>query len=209
MTAPTRGLSTIRETEDAEEVDQDFNQSGSSPSHPLNDLGEDAELFVKSKSSVKQFRRPRVKREKTKDSAEADFAKTLPAPAKKEASKLQQQVPKTDEEIESAGTAFLDTIGRSLGIRQVCLEFLTVICVPISHILSQSCFSSHRESLAGEERRVGSSHHRKTHSRGTSIDWTLLSDDRSYDSSPLSPIRTSTIPDTNRRSDMPQPLYLC
>jgi hypothetical protein len=32
------------------------------------------------------------------------------------------------------------------------------------------------EPLAGEERRVGSQHHRKNHSRGTSIDWSLLSE---------------------------------
>lgn len=40
---------------------------------------------------------------------------------------------------------------------------------------------------------MGSSHHRKTHSRGTSIDWTLLSDDRGLDShTSLSPIADDT-----------------
>eukprot|EP00804_Cyclotella_cryptica_P022229 CCRYP_017931-RA/>CCRYP_017931-RA protein AED:0.02 eAED:0.02 QI:5792/1/1/1/0.8/0.81/11/115/2214 len=53
-----------------------------------------------------------------------------------------------DDDIESAGTAFLDTISQSMGLLNIGKE------------------------RGGEERRVGAAHHRKTRSR-CSIDWTL------------------------------------
>mmetsp|Transcript_28804 Transcript_28804/g.41259 ORF Transcript_28804/g.41259 Transcript_28804/m.41259 type:complete len:283 (-) Transcript_28804:3065-3913(-) len=56
--------------------------------------------------------------------------------------------PMTDDEIESAGTAFLDMIGKNLGLGIATKD------------------------MGGEERLVGHSHHRKTESR-CSIDWTL------------------------------------
>ena len=56
--------------------------------------------------------------------------------------------PMTDDEIESAGTAFLDMIGKNLGLGIATKD------------------------MGGEERPVGHSHHRKTESR-CSIDWTL------------------------------------
>lgn len=56
--------------------------------------------------------------------------------------------PVTDDEIESAGTAFLDMIGKNLGLGVATKD------------------------MGGEERPVGQNHHRKTQSR-CSIDWTL------------------------------------
>ena len=68
----------------------------------------------------------------------------------------QRSLPTSNEEIESAGTAFLDQISKNLGI-------------------GGGLFES-----GGEERRVGAPHHRKTRSR-CSIDWTLPPPDTSLE----------------------------
>ncbi len=60
-------------------------------------------------------------------------------------------LPINDGDIETAGTAFLDAISKSMGF------------VPHRHV---------EKELSGEERRVGAAHHRKTRSR-CSIDWSL------------------------------------
>ena len=64
--------------------------------------------------------------------------------------------PITDDEIESAGTAFLDMIGKNLGLGVAAKD------------------------MGGEERPVGQNHHRKTQSR-CSIDWTLPPADMIFD----------------------------
>jgi hypothetical protein len=64
--------------------------------------------------------------------------------------------PITDDEIESAGTAFLDMIGKNLGLGVAAKD------------------------MGGEERPVGQNHHRKTQSR-CSIDWTLPPPDMMFD----------------------------
>lgn len=68
----------------------------------------------------------------------------------------QRSLPASNEEIESAGTAFLDQISKNLGI------------------------GGGRFESGGEERRVGAAHHRKTRSR-CSIDWTLPPPDTSFE----------------------------
>ncbi|KAL7581257.1 hypothetical protein ACA910_006028 [Epithemia clementina (nom. ined.)] len=159
MTAPTRALSTIREQEDTDteepvsslkDAQADVAGAGVPPS-PEAMVGLDAEIVRNPpKKTVKQMRIPRAR----KSSASFDFSIMEEEPAPSEAPidtspPKPQSVPKSDDEIESAGTAFLDVIGKSIGV------------------------SAGQRRMASEEQRVGSSHHRKTRSR-SSIDWTLI-----------------------------------
>ena len=125
MTAPTRALSTIRELEDgdADEVEatliasegtsetrtDSMSSSGGSHKDSL-----DEELVVSSpKKSVKQMRVPRVKKA-ADDSEKAVFKGPIEALTKPG---TQKSLPTSDKEIETAGSAFLEVIGKSLGLR--------------------------------------------------------------------------------------------
>ena len=119
----------------------------------------------------KQFRVPAKSQDKKNNSEVAadgltSFLDSLSPPGtiekeeKKESSlkiaDKQRSLPTSNEDIESAGTAFLDQISKNLGI-------------------GGGLFES-----GGEERRVGAAHHRKTRSR-CSIDWTLPPPDTSFE----------------------------
>ena len=116
MTAPSRGLSTIREVEDAEDTDALGNDEGrkftvgaaASETSSSNTEPTDDEFVLSVKGSVKQFRVPN--RGKDKPEGHAITSRT------DQSDPDGALVPKTDEEIESAGTAFLDVIGKSLGL---------------------------------------------------------------------------------------------
>lgn len=115
MTAPSRALSTIRETEDADEPDFFGSEDDtlSSSSERRKEAGDDEMVLRNVKAKVKQFRRPKVGRDR-------DKPKPVPEDAVQEIKPKEsppQLVPKTDEEIETAGNAFLETIGKSLGVR--------------------------------------------------------------------------------------------
>jgi len=113
MTAPGRALSTIRETDDVDESndnidERDISGLGSGDSTPGND-GNTAPSATK--KPVKQMRVPNRIRDRSRTLPDIN---TIP---EIETSDTLHSIPKTDEEIESAGTAFLETIGKSLGVR--------------------------------------------------------------------------------------------
>ena len=156
MTAPSRALSTIREIND-EELDLLSNGSeitSETPRSKEDETLDDALILKTGKSSVKQFRKPDLKK--------AHRANTLP-PKQKEIPrpqivKKQSSVPKT-EEIEEAGAKFLESLSGNFGVRNL-------------------------NPTGGEERRVGSSYHRKTRSR-SSIDWSVMMEPRTPEPSGL------------------------
>jgi hypothetical protein len=120
MTAPTPGLATIREDADGDNSGRGaLSISKNSPPKksqgPLDSL--DTELFLRpSGSSVKQMRVPKVN--KSGASIEVKAPPSIEKTDSEENSKASlKSLPGSDEEIESAGTAFLDVIGRSLGLR--------------------------------------------------------------------------------------------
>jgi hypothetical protein len=130
MTAPSSGLATIHEN--ADPIDSDLTESSSltgldpvvtqiSPERSgdnkfstTDDINTsdavDSELVRIVTGSSKKMRVPRIK--KARETAEG-----LGSMDSNTFSSL--TVPSTDEEIENAGTAFLDTIGKNLGYRYV------------------------------------------------------------------------------------------
>lgn len=138
MTAPTPSLGTINE--DAAGVVSPFVKARKN-FQPLDSL--DTELFLKpSKSKVKQFRRPKVIKERSKTidlppSAEedggdrsledivsgitaADIHAFSPEEKKRTPVEIENEsvkkIPTSDEEIESAGISFLEAIEKSFGL---------------------------------------------------------------------------------------------
>ena len=109
LTAPnTRALSTIQESDDGDESDAIFegNESLSAalvveigPQSPA-DKNTSQEGLVRKKEGVRQFRIPHLEKGKIEEGRPL----TIPS------------VPKSDEEIETAGLPFLDVIGKSLGV---------------------------------------------------------------------------------------------
>ena len=158
MTVPTRALTTIREGDDtdieeaargAEGVSREKTVESSplAPNKNTDTLDNEIERN-RPKTSVKQMRIPRGRKSSstTFDLSSIEFNDTgVTSFEESVAESKPQSVPKTDEEIESAGTAFLDVLGKNLGVNM----------------------------SRGEEGNAGSSHHRKTRSR-SSIDWTLI-----------------------------------
>jgi hypothetical protein len=126
LTAPNRALSTIREatgnedTEDAEGqvVDDDsrFETSTSDTVLTGAEEGRDDSVLSTMKKAVKQFRVPNRGKQSTAVADSHDNPATK-SPIHKEST------PRTDDEIETAGTAFLDVIGKSLGLRYVVIRW--------------------------------------------------------------------------------------
>jgi len=124
----------------------DFSGFGASSSHDAMSLNNETQLEsnaakIETKEPVTEFA----------DSENASSSGARQGRGRSQLSnKESKPVPKlaTDDEIENAGTAFLDKIGKNLGM------------------------SVATKDMAGEERLVGQAHHRKTRSR-CSIDWTL------------------------------------
>lgn len=152
MTLPTNALATIREDNDPHHIDHDLRKTlamNSGKEFPLSLLNTastlDHELVRKETGGpVRQMRVPKL----SKVSSGPENAKaTLPENV---SGSIGKKSLTGDEEIESAGTAFLDLIGENLGYKP--------------------------KGSAGEEKHVGHAHHRKTHSK-CSIDWTLPADD--------------------------------
>lgn len=92
------------------------------------------------------------------------------------------KVPKSAEEVEKLGDAFLDTIGPSLALRCVSRRILRSVIdiIPSSSLLPfffyvSSATENTPDRSNGEEKRVGSSHHRRrTRGGHSSIDWSLM-----------------------------------
>ena len=121
MTAPTLALSTIRESDDFEGelsaaadddelIDSSIKAVASSLASSSNDSLDD-EMVIKTtnKAKPRQMRVPKVSRASTL-SANVFDGKSDPFSGS-------ASVPTTDREIETAGTAFLEVIGKSLGYR--------------------------------------------------------------------------------------------
>jgi hypothetical protein len=111
MTAPNRSLSTIKESEDADDLDIPTTSTGAAQTISKDPL--DSEIHVGGpKKPVKQMRIPKRTNRLQQDS---EPALERPKPLTDET--RQKSIPQTDQEIESAGSAFLDVIGKSLGMR--------------------------------------------------------------------------------------------
>ncbi|ACI65622.1 predicted protein [Phaeodactylum tricornutum CCAP 1055/1] len=155
MTAPAIALSTIKESEDADANDSEIfeeRQQMKLSSYSRDSLDDEIVLNSDNKVRPKQMRVPKVQKSEVSNVIGTSTVIETPTELSK------ANIPQSDLEIERAGVAFLDVIGKSLGLSNQ------------SHELSIS--SSDAQAMVGEERRVGSSHHRKTQSR-SSIDWTL------------------------------------
>lgn len=123
MTAPTSGLATIRE--DADPFESDLNESSPdlgaviTPLSPERSEGKkmdvtDTEMVLRDPVNVaerKKMRVPKITKKKPVEEAEKEKAATFDS-----FSSASLTVPSTDEEILTAGTAFLDTIGKNLGM---------------------------------------------------------------------------------------------
>jgi len=148
MTLPSSALAPIREDLDTDNPEEGILQTDLFPTS--DGRGSDESIskdMIKKgkKQSVKQMRIPTRKKVSSIYTTQFEEPSTVSAEGRK--------VITTDEEIESAGTAFLDVIGENLGYS-----------------------SSKKVTGSGEEMRVGQAHHRKTRSR-CSIDWTLPEDE--------------------------------
>lgn len=131
MTAPTSGLATI--PEDGDRTESDLNNSASdldavvtalSPERPEDrKIDSDTEVdlrdpIIVEKKTTKKMRVPRVTKSIEKEAKEQKSASL------DSRSTSSRTVPSTDEEILTAGTAFLETIGKNLGYRYVpCFRF--------------------------------------------------------------------------------------
>eukprot|EP00984_Skeletonema_dohrnii_P030698 scaffold22391_cov141-Skeletonema_dohrnii-CCMP3373.AAC.2 len=156
MTLPTNALATIQESSDDDGRTGSDLLSSSLTKHSKDSL--DGELVLNDvKKKPRQMRVPVVEMEKNEDNSMASFLDELSLPATKkektdDESSLKsdgkhRRIATNDDQIETAGTAFLDAIGKTMGLNNA-------------------------KGLGGEEKRVGSAHHRKTRSR-CSIDWSL------------------------------------
>lgn len=104
MTLPPTALATIREDSDADDIVDP--QVPNASVRPDRKSALDTELVLHSgkKAPVKQMRVPRVKKAQLLDSGHTDEVPSNSPP-----------VATSDEAIESAGTAFLDVVGKNLG----------------------------------------------------------------------------------------------
>lgn len=116
MTAPSRGLSTIRESDDG---DNKMMEDVESPSiEPAETDSFDSEIVMNAtKRNVKQMRVPKLQKSATLNPT--TIAALKPEPNELLSIDSASTLPRSDEEIENAGTAFLDVIGKSLGLRYV------------------------------------------------------------------------------------------
>lgn len=145
MTLPANALATIRE-------DNDGNLTSSRKETPISALNAPSSLdheLVRRETigPVRQMRVPKLGKV-----LPAPGYASVPSPSNELSSKSGRgsEVLTVDDEIELAGTAFLDVLGESLGYKP--------------------------KGTAGEEKHVGHAHHKKTGSM-CSIDWTLPAED--------------------------------
>ncbi|GKY91607.1 hypothetical protein MPSEU_000132600 [Mayamaea pseudoterrestris] len=154
MTMPTRSLATIREVDAAADEGTASDELLEATDVLLGTKGRSATQLLK--PSAVQMRVPSLSK-KDKVLASPNSPDLRNETAMKSSSLSALSVPLTDQDIESAGSAFLDTISQSLKDN-----------------------SGDRTSIfAGEERRVGFTNHRSGRSHGTSIDWSIASASRS------------------------------
>jgi hypothetical protein len=137
MTAPSRGLSTIRETSDDSESfgNNTRDNVGSSLTENSETDSFDSKLvFNGPKRNVKQMRVPKLQKSATLNPT--TMAALKPEPQEFNSIDSPNTLPRSDEEIENAGTAFLDVIGKNLGIRYVpyCLQ-VALFCA-VSHLIN-------------------------------------------------------------------------
>ena len=159
MTLPTNALATIQESNDDDgRIGSDL--LSSSLKKPNGDAL-DVELIInEQKKKPRQMRVPVVETVKNEEQSINSFLDELSLEASNQHGSMKpddnsslksdnkhRRVATNDDQIETAGTAFLDTLGKTMGLNQA-------------------------KGVGGEEKRVGSAHHRKTRSR-CSIDWTL------------------------------------
>jgi hypothetical protein len=121
LTAPNRALSTIREAADNEDnedhdgpaIDDDSRVTTSTlETVPISADTENGDSVVSTvKKAVKQFRVPNRGKQNPSETAEIKDVTSVKRAVETES------MPRTDDEIETAGTAFLDIIGKSLGLR--------------------------------------------------------------------------------------------
>jgi len=164
MADSSSSLATIQEDNDKidENPDENTSRSKSSPTKSLELIDEnqtskcpidplDTELILHKSKPTKQMRVPKVQNIMSESS---NLDENIVAVSKDTVPKKENEVeevktvPKSDIEIETAGSQFLDMISKNFS------------------------FGTVPKGMCGEEKRVGSSHHRKTKSR-CSIDWTL------------------------------------
>jgi len=158
FTLPTNALATIQENNDDDgRAGPELSSSllPSSLTKPALD-SLDVELILnQEKKKPRQMRVPVVETKKNEEDSIDSFLSSLEANTQQKGDDKSsvksdgkhRRVATKDDEIETAGTAFLDAIGKTMGLNQA-------------------------KGSGGEEKRVGSAHHRKTRSR-CSIDWTL------------------------------------
>ena len=122
MTLPSSSLATIQEDNDRMDERQEFNDVQSYGE--ADDKGDalDTELFKTKANKVKQFRVPKLQQISSSDNHKSLLEETTPTEitssmSSDENDKPKKVVPKTDEEIADAGTAFLDMIGENFGYR--------------------------------------------------------------------------------------------
>jgi len=165
MTLPLNALATISENDFDENRAGGEGALGQKSMSSKNGDSNDTEIVLHPgvKTKPRQFRVPQVDANGVANSeANNDtdpFSSWLDSLDKKQDKEVndpsappdkQRTLPTNDGEIETAGTAFLDAISKSMGFGQ----------------------GLSSKEIGGEERRVGAAHHRKTRSR-CSIDWSL------------------------------------
>lgn len=186
LTAPNPALTTIQESVEVDDTEtgrrkrMEKRKEESSLDQNNGVIGSfDSELVLKSlpRGSVKQMRVPKVKKANNVQIPKEEIVANQTKEDGVNINLRKALVPKSDDEIENAGAAFLDVIGKSLGIS-----------------------ADVKEMKFGEERRVGHAYHRKTRSK-CSIDWTLVGDE----STPNLPEEGSKFLQDNLANEKSQP----
>lgn len=125
MTAPVGALSTINESEDGDDLDAIADEGpGIGGLAPLASIGEkfskdqlDNEMHLNSSKKPKQMRIPKRKNQEQQENPTEDPEPLVARPTALTSETRQKSIPQSDQEIAEAGTAFLDVIGKSIGMR--------------------------------------------------------------------------------------------
>jgi len=206
MTAPSATLSTILEGGDDSSTNfPDFTESPKPPTDAIHDSIDDEivtsnptrqtnivndsiddEIFAN--FPARPTRKMRIPRVKDKGgSLNLDVEKKLSGHGGKPATT--PKVPTSSDEIEELGEGFLVTLGASLGLRYDFLERVRMFhneSATRTHIFIIYSYSAYSPDHNGEEKRVGSTHHRSMTRGRSSIDWTLLGVDEKTSASQTS-----------------------
>lgn len=159
-TMPPNALTTIPESENGDDTNRSiYDQESQSSLSNLSLDGLAAEII--DVEPQPQMRRPKVNKPPQGDSKENLISSDLTA---------RNLVPlQSDDQIESMGTAFLDTIA---------VDMLRGYVGSRALKQTHKSFRSLTSSKDGEEPRVGSTHHRRPTNGWSSIDWSLTAEDR-------------------------------